>query len=147
MPVPALEKLRRWLKRRSFSLAFSPRFNDVCFERRKVRIQDSLGRERQLHVLLHECGHVLVFLARRRRRTREVAGASYHSWLRLQRSGSKAAKLCCLQEEMVAWDRGFKLARRLGIRVAGRKARLQRTRSVMTYVRAASGRRRSSRGP
>ena len=146
MPVSSLEKLRRWLKRRAFSLRFCQRFNDVCFEKKQVRVQESLGRSSKVYTLLHECGHILVFLARRKKRTREVAGSSYYSWLRMQKSSSKNAQLASLQEEMVAWDRGFKLAKRLDIRVDKRKARVQRTRSVMSYVRSAS-RRRSSRDP
>lgn len=144
MPSSSLVKLRSWLKLRSFSLSFGRRFNDVCFEKRRVRVQASLSHESKLATLLHECGHVLVFLGRRRHRRREVAGASYAAWLRMQRSSSKRAHLCFLQEEMAAWDRGLRLAKRLHIPVNRRKAQLQRTRSLMTYVRSASRRRRSS---
>ena len=141
--VAALEKVHRWLKARSFSLSFVKRFNDVCFHKKRVRIQETMSESSQVTTALHECGHILIFLARKRLVSRDVAGASYNTWLKLQKSSSKDAQLLCLQEEMVAWDRGMRLAKRLKIRVRVEHARLQRTRSLMSYVRATSKKRSS----
>lgn len=136
--MSALAKIRRWLQRRAFSLSVNERFNDVCFEKKRVRIQSTMCKSSQVATALHECGHILVFLSRRSLLSRDVAGASYKTWLRLQRSESKDAQLLRLQEEMVAWDRGLRLARRLRIRLSPTCVRLQRTRSLMSYVRATS---------
>lgn len=140
----SLRKTEAWLKKKGFRLEQSPKHSDICFERRRVRVASNQTRSAQVYTALHECGHLLIHLCRKKLKTRVVAGASYRTWWKLQRSSSKHAQLLSVQEEMVAWDRGVRLAQRLKIPVKKRELLYQRTRSLMTYVRATSRRRRSS---
>jgi len=133
-PAPIL-KIRRWLRRHGYRLIFGERRNDVCFTEKVVNVQWSLSLESKTVTLLHECGHILVNLSRRKSKDTRVAGASWKEWRRLWGCRSKHAELLGLQEEMVAWDRGYKLASRLGIRLRAAQKRNLRTRSIMTYVR------------
>jgi len=130
-----VKKLRTWLKRRGYRLVFGKKENDVCFNDKMVRVQKSLTLESKTATLLHECGHVLVNLSRRKSKKTVVAGASWKEWNRLSTSRSKHAELLTLQEEMVAWDRGYSLAARLNIRLSQTFKRNVRTKSLMTYVR------------
>tara|TARA_Y100000310_G_scaffold25365_1_gene24290 strand:+ start:156 stop:587 length:432 start_codon:yes stop_codon:yes gene_type:complete len=61
----------------------------------------------QLHSLFHEAGHVLL------RSDRKIFNKKYPGLLK--RKDSKSFKLGVLKEEMMAWERGYKLAKRLGI--------------------------------
>ena len=61
----------------------------------------------QLHTLFHEAGHVLL------RSDRKSFNEKYPGLSK--RKDSKSFKLSVLREEIVAWERGHKLAKRLGI--------------------------------
>jgi len=131
-----MRKLRGWLQRRGFRLKLVRKAkNEVCCTDKVVTLQTTLTLKSQVATLLHECGHVLVHLARKRSRCTKVAGASWKDWESLRDSRSKRSELLALQEEMVAWDRGERLARRLRIKVCTKFQRLVRTRALMTYVR------------
>ena len=131
----SIVKIRSWLCRRGYKLVFGKSDNDVCFTEKVVNVQRSLGSESKAATLLHECGHILVHLSRKKSKTTCVAGASWREWHRLSESRTKHAELLALQEEMVAWDRGYKLASRLKIRLPSKMKRNVRTKSLMTYVR------------
>jgi hypothetical protein len=131
----SIAKIRKWLTKRGYRLSFGKRRNDVCFARKVVSVQARLGLESKTATLLHECGHILVHLCRRKSKDTRVAGASWKEWRRLSGSRSKHAALLALQEEMVAWDRGYSLASRLKIRLSTAQKRNSRTKSLMTYVR------------
>jgi hypothetical protein len=128
-------KIRSWLRKRGYKLVFGKKNNDVCFTEKVVNVQRSLGSESKAATLLHECGHILVHLSRRKSKKTCVAGASWTEWLRLNDSRTKHTQLLTLQEEMAAWDRGYKLASRLKIRLPSKMKRNVRTKSLMTYVR------------
>ena len=134
----AVRKIQQWLSKRGYRLKLAKKRNDVCFTEKVVNVQQSLGVQSKTATLLHECGHILVHLCRKKSKDTRVAGASWKEWRRLWSSRSKHSELLNLQEEMVAWDRGFKLASRLGIRLPAATKRNVRTRSLMTYVRYSS---------
>jgi len=131
----AVVKLRRWLLKKGYQLLFGKSRNDVCFTDKIVNVQRRLRPESKTATLLHECGHILVHLCRKKSKNTCVAGASWRDWRRLRASTSKHAQLLSLQEEMVAWDRGYELAARLKIRLSSKTKRNVRTKSLMTYVR------------
>ena len=132
----ALRKLRAWLRRRGFGLRLAKTASQVCAASRLVTLQRTLTPASRVATLLHECGHVLVHLARRRDERVKVAGASELDWRRLSRLRGRRGALFELQEEMVAWDRGEKLGRRLGLRAPAREWQLARTRALMSYARS-----------
>ena len=93
----------------------------------------------RLSTLLHECGHVIVWLRRRRNKTKRVYGASFCEWMEGKgrcRARTKREALAILQEEMAAWDLGEKLARRLKVRLSLTKFESERTRAVLSYLRS-----------
>jgi hypothetical protein len=91
--------------------------------------------QERVAALLHECGHVLVYLRRKRTRAR-VAGATFTEWWnasgRLQKR-SKLKRITVLEEEIHAWNLGEKLARRLRIRVCKRVFERCRADALRTY--------------
>lgn len=134
----SIERLRAWLAKRGFSLEFGSKSNEVCFTAKRVTLQRQLKAKAKVATLLHECGHILVYLNRLKCKHARVAGASWSEWCRLRSYKSKHSKLLVLHEEMVAWERGYRLAQRMKLRLpAALKANVQ-TRALMSYVRYAA---------
>ena len=134
-----MEKLRAWLVAQGFSLQVrkcAESAVDVGCER-LVTIDARLSSPALLATLLHECGHVCIFLHRRRRPKARVAGATWsESWKNRGRCSPRArvGRLAELQEEMEAWDRGEALARRLRLRISRRVYERVRLSCLMTYT-------------
>lgn len=132
--------IETWLRRRGYSLSYGRgvRKDEVDFDARRVSVscqaQPTIGA-------LHECGHVLVSLARRRRPQSLIAGSTLRQFqanscvaetARLRRL---ADGLRVVAEELVAWERGFQLGRRLHLRVSAKTYQRHVLRNAMSYVR------------
>jgi hypothetical protein len=137
-PGGGMERTRAWLAARGFELRLQKCARDhVDFGAKVVVLNSLCCYQTRLATLLHECGHVGVHLQRLRRPRERLAGFSLLEDLtgggRCDERG-RASRLSVLQEELVAWDNGAKLALRLGVTYAkGRFERL-RTAALMTYV-------------
>ena len=139
-----MEKLRVWLRARRVSLDVKRRGEDCFWYEASsgcVEVNGSAPRAERLHAALHECGHVQVWLGRRRHPNRRVAGCSLKElaadagrW----KPRSTRRRLATMEEELEAWTRGIRLARRLRIRVNGEAFEASRARALMTYARWAA---------
>jgi len=135
-----MKKLRAWLEARGFSLELrncAESAVDVGCDK-LVTVDARLSPPARVSTLLHECGHVCIFLHRRRWPRVRVAGATWNeSWKNRGRCGPRArvGRLAELQEELEAWDRGEALARRLRLRIPRRVYERVRLRCLMTYAR------------
>ena len=76
-------------------------------EQRYITINTRQNLRSQLHTLVHEAGHVLI-RCNKKSFKKKYSGFS-------KRKNSKSFKLSVLKEEIMAWERGHKLASRLGI--------------------------------
>jgi hypothetical protein len=94
--------------------------------------------EKMLHYLLHECGHHLIGMEEHHERF----GKGY------PRGGLEAStknfehKLACLEEEMEAWHRGWKLAKRLQLEADREEFDRTRVECLRSYVNWASERKK-----
>lgn len=138
-----MARVARWLAARGFSMRRPLRGgNSVCFLSKTVSVSRGSGRRSEgkaVAIALHECGHVLVHQQRKRSKTKTVAG---HTWKQALQAGGggrfegvRSRALRTYHEEFVAWERGEKLARRLGVRLARGTFERQRTRCLMSYAR------------
>jgi hypothetical protein len=133
-----MQRLEKWLEQRNFSLEVEVGADDsVCFEERTVYINSKTTKNAQLSTLLHECGHVHIFMERQRCKRRRCGGATWSQWKRLPDTNRLPLKdkILTVAEEIEAWDRGLDLRKKLRIRVPLRTYRMVQTRSLMTYVR------------
>lgn len=92
-----------------------------------INIKNARSLRSMLYALLHECGHVLVGDKDERFELgyRQVGG-----------TGSRKHaphRVAVLDEELEAWDRGRKLARRLGIKLDKRRFEIVKASHVVTY--------------
>lgn len=136
-----MQKVKDWLAAHHCRLTVSSaKRNEALFqegERCQVHLCSGGTYEIRLATLLHECGHVIVWLRRRRDKTKRVYGSSYREWMGAKgrcRGRTRRAELATLQEEMAAWDLGERLARRLKVRVSAAKFERVRARALLTYL-------------
>ena len=133
-----MRPLLAWFEQRGFTVMETTKPSDlVDLQSRVVLYQKKASRATVVSTLLHEAGHVLLYLNRRRAPTKAVAGMTWRRFWRSTRR-SRDGDLRLLQEEIAAWDRGWALGQRLKLRVARRTYDQHRTRCLMTYVRWAA---------
>lgn len=143
--IHQMQRLEEWIGTRGFELECSPGAEDcVIFgSTRMVSINSRQSRRSKIATLLHECGHILIYEARRRSKNpaRPVAGASFRDWeteTRRYAPKSRSRKVAVLTEELEAWERGWALGRRLRSGISKKYYDGIRIKAVMTYVRATS---------
>lgn len=133
-----MEKIRSWLHKKGFELCLQPKAEDsVDFEERRVSINSSDAYYVRIGSALHECGHILIFLARCRNPVKRFSGSTLQEQCFLKgrrKPRSRRFRIACLQEELDAWDRGLDLAVRLGVRVNKKVLEKDRIKALMTYV-------------
>jgi len=130
-----LDEVVRWAGGRGVSVAFTNRRDAGVFssEEKTIYINSTQAFERQLFVLLHECGHLLV--------GSEKPGAHHRFKLGYPSSddpnlrGKFIHRCAVLEEEFEAWHRGHRLAKKLGIEIAeDRWAKLKAT-LIKSYIK------------
>jgi hypothetical protein len=109
-----LDRIVVWAEERGYSVFFERDGDDsVDCESKIISIKSTNRLETQLHVLLHECGHVLVRTNGSAFQYDEVTGSYSEK--------SKTSKTFVLIEEVEAWRRGYLLAKRLGVSIDDKK--------------------------
>ena len=103
---------------------------------KKITICSRTGIEKRLYGLLHECGHALL---------RKDWGKFYKEYkgrVRGDIDGRRARtdlhKVSTIEEEVEAWKRGKRLAKRLSIGLYEDRFDAHKVECLMTYVRWAS---------
>jgi len=131
--------IETWLRRRGYSLRYGRvvKKDEVDFDERRV---DVSCQARPAVSALHECGHILVNLSRKRRPHAVIAGSSLREFDANNHYDTKSVRrfgdgLRVVHEELVAWERGRRLGRRLRLGIAAKTFQLHAVRNTMTYVR------------
>ena len=143
-----MNAMREWLRRHGATLTpVAKGADEVEFDldagpkeegpRAEVRINGRAPYRSRVLALMHECGHVVIFLRRARRRRKRYCGLSYREWAAADAATlrTKWYKIAVLQEEIEAWSLGEALARKLGVSFSARQLHRHRTRCLMSYVR------------
>jgi len=126
-----------WAKTRGYSV-FGKWDEDAFYDKDKEIVYSLRTKEKkhQMYSLLHECGHALAFesksyknrfptMSKRRFKTAKV------------NSRTNTFKVEQIVEEHDAWQRGLKLACRLGIEIDKEDYNKYASRYVMSYIRKA----------
>jgi len=92
------------------------------------------NKKNQLYSLLHECGHALAFESEGYKNRFPTMAARRFKTAKVN-PRTNTFKVEGIIEEYDAWQRGFKLATRLGIEVDKKDYDKYASRYVMTYVR------------
>ena len=109
---------------------------DSCKSDSKViEIYSLNGVESRLYALLHECGHALIRKNWNKFRTEFCAHAEHDGDGRKE---SKSFKISTLEEEIEAWKRGWKLAKRLNLSLNKESYSKHKNKYLMTYIKWAA---------
>jgi len=130
-----------WLEKKGWTYECDYCVRDEMFPQGKyITISKRQGQEKQLYSLLHECGHLLI------QNNDEKYERSYPTQARMNQfqahrgiEKSKDYKVDVVREEIEAWDRGKKLANRLGIFVDEKNFRKVSSQCIYTYIEWATG--------
>lgn len=125
-----IEKIVRWCSTRCIGVTFAKKPLGTYHTHEKyITISSRLRPLNQAVVLLHECGHHLVggadradrFLMGYPQTATEVTRTFHH-------------RLTCLEEEMEAWHRGWRLAQRLELNITREQFDAVRLGCLKSYV-------------
>ena len=111
--ISDLHVINEWCKNKGLKVVFGKISNGNFFEsEKKIAVASSAPPRTQVIILLHECGHYL------------IGGADDHERFGMgypqvdpQITKTFRHRISCLEEEMEAWHRGWKLSKRLGLRI------------------------------
>ena len=99
-----------------------------------IRLRKRVNEEKMIHIFLHEIGHLIV-AKRKDYKTKfknmiEAAGA--------RRYNRNAYRIGVLEEEILAWEEGFKLAKSLRMKLDYEAFDKTKNESIKTYARMAA---------
>lgn len=133
--IAGLEKLLDWTTAHNVSVGFEPDGDIALYpDIRYVKMSSRARPERQLYLLLHECGH---FLIGSNRSPSERFGKGYSMMRAAHPSFLRSAvhRIDVLDEELEAWARGRKLAKKLRIAVDPNVWEKVRIECIKTYIK------------
>lgn len=121
-----LNTLVDWCRAKGVEVNFCKREGGIYYpEQKSIKISGRLAPEKQFFFLLHECGHHLI--GDKEKHERFGMGYPREHDPNVKRTFHHRCDI--VDEEFEAWHRGFKLARRLHLRID--KERFDKTRSEM----------------
>ena len=124
----SISTIMHWIERRGYYIEMVRNGDDAVDRESKIMsINSSRSLETQLHIMLHECGHILVY-----ENDSIVNGAE--EVLTKYSDNSKIFKIFTVIEEIEAWKRGLSLAKRLGIPINKKKWNKDVARAIGSYM-------------
>jgi hypothetical protein len=117
-----VNRLLIWCHDRGIQVEFTDQISFFQPKEKLIGVNRKVGKQTQLFHLLHECGHYLVW---RSRHERHKAGWGDPTLLE--------TKLAVVDEELEAWYRGRRLAKRLGIKINARAWARCKAKNLRTY--------------
>ena len=117
-----------WFDKKGYIVEFDRNGDDsVDRENKLVSINNTRSLETQLHVMLHEAGHVMVY------ESDSIVNGIEEVLIKYSEK-SKIHKTFTVIEEVEAWKRGLKLAKRLGVKINKEKWNKDVARAIYKYM-------------
>jgi len=124
----AISSLILWFQKRGYHIELERDGHDAIDRISKfVSINSTRSKETQIHVMLHEAGHLLVGES-------DSVVNGEEEVLKKYSEKSKIYKTFTVIEEVEAWKRGLGLARRLGIPINKEKWNKDVARAIYKYM-------------
>lgn len=137
--IQQLEVLVDWCHQKGIRISFEKKEGATYYTAEKrVSVAGRMSPEKQLCMLLHECGHHLIGFVDGDDRF----GMGYPHVGDDDVNTTFHHRLSCLEEEMEAWHRGWKLAGRLKLNLQRDVFDRVRLECLRSYVKWANGRAR-----
>lgn len=142
LAIEGIDKVVRWCNKRSIKVFFGGRVRGKNQEN-GILVSRMQTPERQLHVLLHECGHKLIDVSKGKSKFEMGWSIVYESPMPSSSLQDRFHhKHDIVAEEIEAWERGLALARRLGVYLDSGSFTKTRMLCVKTYFKWAVQRKR-----
>ena len=123
--------LESWLESKGYFVSLETDAEDaVYYNCKQVSLNSRNHIEKRLYILLHECGHILIDNGKRDR----LFSLSKTTEAIMGKRESRKRRVAVLSEEVEAWKRGERLARRLGININAKKFDNIRADAIISYV-------------
>jgi len=122
-----------WADSRGIDVIVDSEYEDAYWsDVKQITISSKNRIENRLYSLLHECGHALV----RTNKTSFAKQYPAHADISYDKrvTNSRKYKVSIIEEEVEAWKRGLRLAKRLGIDIDEYKYNKLKTKCLMSYI-------------
>lgn len=130
--IDNITKIVEWCKDHGLKVEFSSKCTGIyCPNSRTIKIPSKLHFEKQVHYLLHECGHHLIDSDEHHDRF----GMGYPKFNDPIIKKTFLHRVSCLEEEMEAWNRGWRLSNRLDLNVNREEFDKVRLNCIRTYIK------------
>lgn len=143
----ALDTITEWAVKEGYNdISFD--HNDISFidweknslnTPKKIKIEGKYPIELKVYLLLHELGHHQL---RKNwdKFTKTLPVAAHAEHIHLSKKEGKYKRrvtysVSCVEEEFKAWEEGYKLAEKLGIKINLKKWNLFKSKCLITYIR------------
>ena len=124
--------IENWIKTKGYRVwCYTDADDQVDFEKKIVHIDSRQHAENRFYTLLHECGHMLISQTARQF---AIDHPMYAFSSDIRSCKSKAYQVSLVAEEIEAWKRGRRLAKRFGLRVNDEKLNRVMTDCVISYI-------------
>lgn len=127
--IDGIARLVEWAGQRGLKIEFDPHEDGGALEGNVISINSRLSVEKQLCYLVHECGHHLIGIHEKHQRFGAGYGDETPGVTRTLKH-----RIAVVEEELEAWHRGRKLAKRLKLRVDEGMLDRIRIASIKTYM-------------
>lgn len=135
LAIQDIEKLVAWCADRSIKVSFGKKENGVYeTETKEMIISCRAHPAKQVIYLLHECGHHLIGMKEHHDRF----GMGYPKVNDPNAVKTNAHRISCLEEEIEAWHRGWRLATRLSLNATREDYDVVRLVCLKSYIRWAA---------
>lgn len=125
-----LTKLTGWCRSKGITVVFGKKQGAAYYpDSKEIVMSNRLSPARQAVVLTHECGHHLIGL----KEHHERFGMGYPKHDDAVVSRTLLHRVSCVEEELEAWHRGWKLAQRLDLSIERERFDAIRLECIKTY--------------
>lgn len=139
--IEKLDAVVMWCSSKGIQVILAKKANGVYEPDSKVvTLSCRASPEKMLHYLLHECGHHLIGMEEHHERF----GKGYPRGGDPKAVNNYEHRLACLEEEMEAWTRGWRLSNRLRLEVDREEFDKTRIDCLRSYVEWTAGKRKQS---
>lgn len=124
----AFNKIVKWVKHNGYAIEPSKR-DSVDYGQKVLTL--NINQKYPIYSILHECGHII----NNKKSNIKDSKILEKGYSNARFTKTNIYKYKKLQDESFAWEEGYKLAKRLGIKISKEKYDLYAARYFNTYVK------------
>jgi len=106
-------KIENWAKSHGYTVRFSIR-DEVNYTDKEITLRNHKNKDKMMYSLLHECGHIIVSDKKSYNKNYKILNKGYVDG---RHTKGLLYKYKQLREEIQACESGFKLSKKLGIKI------------------------------